>query len=333
MNATHEHHVKLIDEYTNGRVKMELHVDPELVGAMELYATVKEGGLDFGFACPCYVKGLSYAASMFCDAPGGQSPREEMCWYYLGGGKEMLQDLIGRHANAHPIASCQNTSEVWMYSNTPMRTVADLNGLKMRCAGSRGDVMKTLGVSVVVLSGGDIVPALEKGVIDAMEFASLYSTRYVGFTQVTKYAYFHPYKATSSFWLGFINNDVWNEFPDDIKAAIEDASYDNHLWSLSQGYIWELQALKSAVETDGCQLLYLPPALIQAVDTAARDLFRGKAKEDTEMAALLASWDQFKATYGPYAPYLDIIDMTNWFGLREATDQPWYDIKKFPAEK
>jgi len=333
MNVTHEHNNKLIELYTGGRVKMDMHVDPELVGAMELYPTVKEGGLDFGYACPCYVKGLSYAASLYCDAPGGQSPREQMCWYYLGGGREIFWDLIETHANAHPFASCQNTSEVWMYANIPIRTVADLDGLKMRCAGSRGDVMKKLGVSVVVLGGGDIVPALEKGVIDAMEFASLYSTQYVGFTQVTKYAYFHPYKATSSFWLGFINNDIWNEFPDDIKAAIEDASMDNHLWSLSQGYIWELDALKSAVETDGCQLLYLPPPLIEAIDTAARDHYRGLAQTDTEVAQVLTSWDQFTNKYGDYAPYLDVIDMTSWFGLWDEGKGPWYDIVKYPVEK
>ena len=333
MNECHEHHINLIELYTGGQVKCEMHVAPEIVGSMELYPTVKEGGLDFGFACPCYVKGLSYAASLFCDAPGGQSPREQMCHLYLGGGLEILEELIGKHANAHPYPSVQNTSEIWMYANVPMKTVADLDGLKMRCAGSRGDVMKKLGVSVVVLGGGDIVPALEKGVIDAMEFASLYTSQYVGFTQVPKYAYFHPYKATSSFWLMIINNDIWNEFPDDIKAALADASKDNHLWSLSQGYIWELDALKSAVETDGAQLLYMPPALIEAVDTAARDHFREVAAEDAEVAMVLDSWDKFAADYGAYAPYLDIIDITSWFGMWEEGQEPWYEIKEFPVEK
>ena len=70
MNSVHIHHIDLIDKFTGGRVKMDLHFAPELVGAMELLGTVKDGGLDFGIGCPCYAKGMSYAASLFCDAPG-----------------------------------------------------------------------------------------------------------------------------------------------------------------------------------------------------------------------------------------------------------------------
>ena len=331
MVETHQHHVNLIEDYTGGRVKMDLFMAPELVAAGDLYATVKDGALDFGFACPCYVKGFSYAAALYCDAPGGQSPREQMCWYYLGGGKEMLEDILLTNVGVFPFASTQNTSEIWLYTNKPINTIDDLLGMKLRAAGTRIDVMTELGGAAQYMPGGEIVPNLEKGVIDACEFASLYCTRYTGMTQVTKYAYFHPYKSTSSFWLGFMNPDVYNEFPDDVKAAFMDASKDNHLWSLAQGYIWELEALKSAVEDDGCQLLYMPPEVIKAVDTGARDFFREKAEEDAELATLLASWDKFKADYGPYAKWLDVIDITSWFGMWEEDVSPWYEPIEWPT--
>jgi len=75
----------------------------------------------------------------------------------------------------------------------------------------------------------------------------------------------------------------------------------------------------------------MPPAVIKAVDTGARDFFREKAEDDAELAALLASWDKFKADYGPYAKWLDIIDMTNWFGMWEDDVESWYEPKVWPA--
>jgi len=333
MNSMHVHHVDLIDKYTGGRVKLDLHYAPELVGAMEILGTVKDGGLDFGIGCPCYAKGMCYGCSLFCDTPGGQSPREELCWYYLGGGKELLEDLWGSSTGTHPLASCQNTSEVWLYGNKIINTIEDLKGLKMRAAGTRCDILNYIGGAAVTMAGGEIVPNLEKGVIDACEFASQYCTQEIGLTQVTKYCYYHPYKSTSSFWLMSINEDVWNSFPDDIKAAIDDATRDNHLWSLSQGYILELKTLKIAAEEDGAQFVYLPPAVIKEFDQGAREFLRAKAEEDASTAAVLDSWDAFKADYGPYAKWLDASDMSNWFGLWEDDVSSWYEPVVWPEPK
>jgi TRAP-type mannitol/chloroaromatic compound transport system substrate-binding protein len=256
-----------------------------------------------------------------------------MMYYWLGGGKEIFEDLVSKHANSHPFPSVQNTSEVWLFSNKVINTLADLKGMKIRAAGPRCDVMNAVGGAAVTMAGGDIVPNLEKGVIDAAEYASIYSTQAVGLDEVTKYAYWHPYKATSSFWLLFINNDVYNEFPDDIKAALDDAAWDNHLWSLSWGYIEELKAMKKSVEVFGTEMLYMPPAVIESFDKAARDFFRDKAAEDAEVAMVLDSWDKFKADYGPYARWIDICDMTSWFGLWEEDVGPWYEPVEWPAPK
>jgi len=205
--------------------------------------------------------------------------------------------------------------------------------MKIRAAGTRCDILNAVGGAAVTMAGGEIVPNLEKGVIDAAEYASIYSTQAVGMTEVTKYCYWHPYKSTSSFWLMFINMDLWNEFPDDVKAALDDAAYDNHLWSLSWGYIQELDAIKTAVEKDGSQMLYMPPAVIEGFDKGARDFLRDKAVEDAEVARVLDNWDAFKAAYGPYAKWLDTIDMTSWFGLWEEDVSPWYEPIEWPEAK
>ena len=84
----------MVDKYTNGRVKMDLHQAGEIVPAGQVFDAAGQGIIDFGMGCPCLAKSKAYGAQLFCDSPGFQSPIEKVIWYYNAGGKEMLVDII-----------------------------------------------------------------------------------------------------------------------------------------------------------------------------------------------------------------------------------------------
>ena len=115
-----------------------------------------------------------------------------------------------------------------------------------------------MGASVVVLPGGEIVPAMERGVIDAMEYGNIHITYDVGFNDVTKYLYYHPYKSTSvlNFWA--VNMEKWNALPDDIKKAVEKASKDAVYQSLTWHIEQDLIVMKKAVEIKKNEVRLLP---------------------------------------------------------------------------
>lgn len=300
----------MVEKYTDGKVQIEFHAAGEICPAMQVYEATSQGIIDFGQACPCVARSKSYAAQFFCDVPGAQSPIEQIVWYYYGGGKEIFEDMFHKHYNAHPLPMVAITAEVWIYSNKEIKTLADLKGVKMRAAGARADVMKSLGASVVVLPGGEVVPSMERGVIDAMEYSSINCTYPLGFCDVAKYLYMHPTKSTSPINLWVVSLEKWNALSPELKAAVEKASKDMYLMSLSWGILEDTVTLKKAVEEKGCTMDTLPEDVARAVDEAAADYYYERAKKDPELARLLESWAKFKKDYGPYAKWIDYFNMT-----------------------
>lgn len=300
----------MIEKYTGGKVKIDFHSAGEIVPAGQVYDAAGQGIIDFGQGCPCLARSKAYAVQWFCDAPGGQSPIEEIIWYYNGGGKEILEDLFHKRYNCHPLPMVAITTEIWIYSNKKINTLDDLKGTKMRAAGVRGEVLQSMGASVVVLPGGEIVPAMERGVIDAMEYSSINCTYPLGFCDVTKYLYMHPYKSTSPINLWAVNLDKWNKLSDDLKTAVERASRDAYLRSLAWGIEQDVVTLKKAIEEKGNEILTLPKDVARAVDEASADFYYAKARKDKDLARVLASWATFKKEYGKYAKWIDYFNMT-----------------------
>ena len=305
----------MIEKYTDGRLKIECKQAGEMVPAGQVFDAAGQGIIDFGHGCPCLARSKGYALQWFCDAPGAQSPIEEVIWYYNGGGKEIFEDIFEKKYNCHPIAVNTFTSEVWVFSNKKINTLDDLKGLKMRAAGVRGEVLQSMGASVVVLPGGEIVPAMERGVIDAMEYGNLHISYPLGFNDVTKYLYYHPTKSTSPFNLWAVNLKTWNALPDDLKKAVERASRDAVFFSLTWGMEQDFLYMKKAVEEKGNEILLLPVDVAHAVDVASADYYYKKAQKDKDLARILASWAKFKKEYGPYAKWLDYLNVTHHLGL------------------
>ena len=175
--------------------------------------------------------------------------------------------------------------------------------------------MQRMGASVVVLPGGEIVPAMERGVIDAMEYGNLHITYPLGFNDVTKYLYYHPVKSTSPFNLWAVNLKKWNALPDDLKQAVERASHDAVFYSLTWGLEQDFLCMKKAVEEKGNEVRLLPEGVARALDEAAADFSYDRAQKDEDLARLLASWAKFKKEYGPYGKWLDYLNKTDHLGF------------------
>ena len=300
----------MITKYTNGRVKIQFHQAGEMVPAGQVFDAAGQGIIDFGQGCPCLAKSKAYAAQWFCDAPGAQSPIEKIIWYYNGGGKQILEDIFHRKYNSHPLFMIAITAEIWIYSNKKVNTIDDIKGLKIRAAGVRGEVLQKFGAAVVVLPEGEMVPAMERKVIDAMEYASINITYPVGFCDVTKYLYMHPSKSTSPINLWAVNLDKWKKLPPDMQKAIEQASKDATFRSLAWGIEQDTLTLKKAVEEKKSEVLVLPAPVTKAVDEACADYTVEKAKTDKDLARIVESWTKFKKDYGKYGKWIDFFNMT-----------------------
>ena len=316
---------EMIGYYTGGRVKMALHSGGELVKPLEEYPSVAAGAMDFAIGCPCYAMSRSYAAPFYCDSPANVSGTEKIAWLYYGGGLEILQDIIKKTFNAKVFPMGLMTAEVFLFANKDIKSLDDVKGLKMRAAGLRADIMQHLGGALVVLGASEIIPAMQKGVIDAFELSNISMGQEVGFFEVTKYMYFTPRKTNHSLQLLLINLDKWNSLPEDIQKRIEQACHDTLLWSYAWNREWDLVAMKNAVEKYGCKLRVMPEDVMREFNEVALTLYATKAKKDPDVARVLESWEKFSKEWGYMASYVDLLDKTGgYFGQMI----PYSEMKK-----
>jgi len=320
-----ERMAQMIDWYTDGRVKMELHTGGELVGVLEEYPTAGAGGIDFGIGCPCYAMSRSYASPFYCDSPGNVSGTEKIVWLYHGGGLEILQDIYKRVFNAKVFPFSIMTAEVFLYANKEIKTLDDVKGLKMRAAGLRADIMQSLGGSLVVLGASEVIPAMERGVIDAFEVSNIALGQEVGYLEAAKYLYFTPRKTNHSMLLVAFNLEKWNSFPKDVQDKIAEACHDTLLWTLSWNREADVVAMKTAAEKYGCKLRLMPESVMREFNEVALTLYANKAKKDPDVARVLESWEKFSKEWGFAAPFVDLLDKTGgYFGQMI----PYSEMKK-----
>jgi len=308
--------VFLIGKYTDGRIKMKLHSGGELCPPMEEYDAVGRRAIDFGGGCPCYALPKCYALPLYCDSPSNVSGIEKIAWLYHGGGLEIFQDLFAKHYNVKAFPYAIQSSELWIYSNKEIKTISDVKGLKMRSAGIRADIFKSMGGTLVILPAGEVIPAMQRGVIDAFEVSNIDCGVRAGYLKAAKYLYFNPLKTAHSMLVISFNLDLWKEFPKEIQEAIETACKDSVLWSLNWNRVRDLLAMKRAVEKEKCELRFVPEKVMQEFFEISEKFYHERASKDPEFARVLESWTKWAEEYGAYARFMDYLDKTGThFGL------------------
>lgn len=197
------------------------HFEPgALVPANEGFDAVSKGSIDSAWSTAGYDVGKYPALAFFTAVPFGPSLGEYMAWIWYGGGQEIEDRVYGKH-NIKPLHCLAIGPETSGWFREEITDLEQLRGLKMRFFGLGARVMQKIGVSTQLLAGGDIFPALEKGVIDATEFSMPAMDIKYGFYQIAKYNYFPGWHQQVSIGLLEINLDRWNELSDQNQAIIE----------------------------------------------------------------------------------------------------------------
>ncbi len=305
-----------IENWTHGRVKFERYSGNEIVPGYETWNAVSKGVFPAGLACTCYTMSKDWMSGMYCSAPG-MGPVEKMAFYH---GTDNVRDtknyetpvwkLLEKHMrktyNVQVLPSAMQTTETFLYSTKPINTIEDLKNLKIRSVGIRGDVFKAAGASVVGMPAGEIVPAMERGVIDAAEFANFFGDIPMGFADAAKYVYFNPYSSSPSNLMLFINADEWDKIPADLQKLIKEASFESMKWSLAESLFLDFLTMPKAEKT-GAQIAIIPMEVGKYIHEQALAFYKEKAKTDPEMAQYMEYYDDFmnKQGYGKYVHFID----------------------------
>jgi len=260
-------YVTRVEAMSGGRIKIDLLPAGAVVGAFQVMDAVNDGVLDAAHSVSAYWYGKNKAASLFGTGPVfGGNPTTMLAWFYQGGGRELYreltQDMMG--LNIVGLLGFPMPAQPFGWFTEPISGAGDLPGLKYRTVGLAADLMQAMGMSVAQLPGGEIVPAMERGVIDAFEFNNPSSDRRFGAQDVATNYYLGSYHQASEAFEFLFNRDFMEDLDEDLRAimeyAVEAASTANTAFALDH-YSADLQTLR---EEDGVNVQQTPDDILSA---------------------------------------------------------------------
>lgn len=308
--ATDWHHqnptgfVDKVTKMSGGRLKIELLPAGAVVPAMELLDAVHKGIVDAGNSWPGYWYGKHPAATLFGSIPGGpfgMSSEDFLSWMYVGGGLALYNELLQNELKLDVVAfpSFGETPEPLGWFNKPIKTIAEFKGLKFRAGGMSAEVFKAMGMSVVTLAGGEIVPALERGTIDAAEYSDPTSDMTVGFHEVRKFYHMPSVHQPTGIMENIFNKKKWDALPDDLKAIVEFASQAETMNYVVRMLDRNSKDLKTLVDK-GVQVVETPKEIQIEILKAWDQVAEQKTKENPFFAKVYQSQKEWAQRIVPY---------------------------------
>jgi TRAP-type mannitol/chloroaromatic compound transport system substrate-binding protein len=269
-----------LDKLSQGSVKIEAMAAGQIVPPFEVLDATHKKVIDGWHAIAYYWVGKSPTAALFAAPPGGPFGMDHMDylgWLYVGGGMEMWRDFYQKELKLNVIVwpAHPSSPQAFGWFKKPLRNVADLKGLKCRQTGLNADVYAKLGMSVVNMPGGEIIPSAQRGVIDCAEWVGGVEDLRLGLPGVFKYHYTPGMHENNSIGEVGFNLDVWNGFTPHQKEAVESAVKDTFItWNTR----WQKQnadAIEEMIKKHNVQIRRTPPdilvASLKAWDEVARD--------------------------------------------------------------
>ncbi|NYT83397.1 TRAP transporter substrate-binding protein [Alcaligenaceae bacterium] len=263
---------------TNNEVQIKVHGAGEFVPPFEVFGAVSNGSIPMGFDWIGYWSGTIPVANLIGSMPFGPDPTLFLGWMFKGGGLEIIQKAYDPH-NVKIIPCHLVAPEAGGWFNKEIKTVDDLKGLKMRIAGLGAKTMERLGATVQLVPAGEIFVSLERGRIDAAEFATPQLDLGLGLQKIAKYYYFPGWHQPSSWDSIIINKKVWDSFTEKQQKAMTEACYANITYNNYDQMGAQIDAIET-IEKAGVKIERFPEPVLKALQETAQQVMQQEAEKD-----------------------------------------------------
>jgi TRAP-type mannitol/chloroaromatic compound transport system substrate-binding protein len=288
---------------TGGELKIEVLPAGAVVPAFGLLDAVSKGTLDGGHGVLVYHYGKQTALALWGSGPAfGMDANMLLAWHKYGGGKDLLTKLynsIGANVVSFPYGPMPTQPLGWF--KKPVTKAEDMKGLKFRTVGISIDVFTGMGAAVNALPGGEIVPAMDRGLLDAAEFNNASSDRVLGFPDVSKVCMLQSYHQNAEQFEILFNKTKFDALPTRMKGVIEnavEAASADMSWKAIDRYSKDYSEMQTK---DKVRFFRTPDSILQrqltAYDAAAdkkaaeNPLFKEIAQSQRAFAARAVKWD------------------------------------------
>ena len=247
-NEMAQEYVKRVNDMSGGRLRIDYLLAGAVVKPFEVMDAVSRGVLDGGHTVPVYWYGKSKVASLFGSGPiNGCDAQQTLAWIYRGGGLQLYQELLAKLGlNAVGFFAFPMPTQPLGWFKKPVKSAQDMKGLKYRTVGLAADLMQQMGLRVTQLPGGEIIPAMEKGVIEAFEYNNPTSDSRFGAQDTSKNYMMGSYHQAMEFFEIIFNKKKWESIPKDLQAILQygvEAASSANFWTAMDNYSKDLQEL------------------------------------------------------------------------------------------
>ncbi|MBX3706279.1 MAG: TRAP transporter substrate-binding protein [Pseudomonadales bacterium] len=274
---------------------LEIHEPGEVVPVFSITEAVGDRKVPAGYTWLGYDQGRIPASPLLGAVPFGMEPWEFSAWWFESGGRELGESLYHGYG-VHPLFCGITGPETAGWFRRRIDTLDDLKGLKIRFAGLGGKVMQRAGASVTMLPGGEIFQALEKGAIDATEYALPVVDQLLGFNRVAPYNYYPGWHQPATAFHLVVNLAVWEALEPATQALIEAVCTAGVTRNLARS-----EALQGSVLAgftgQGVNALQIAPEILEALARISDEVLAEEARADRAFAEILASQQAFRADY------------------------------------
>jgi len=290
-----------IGQMSGGRLNVKVYGGNELVPPFEVFDAVEAGTAEMGHAASYYWKGKVPAAQFFAGVPFGMTAQEMNGWFYYGGALDLWREAYAPFGLIpFPIGNSGVQMGGWF--NKEIRSLADLQGLKMRIPGLGGEVLRKAGGTPQNIPVSEIYTALQTGTIDATEWIGPFNDQAAGFQQAARYYYYPGWHEPGTALETLVNQAAFERLPADLQNIVRYACQSANLDMLSEFTARNGDSLQQMREA-GVDVRAFPADVLSELQRLTLEVLEEVAREDAMAARAYAS---FKDYFGRVRAYTDI---------------------------
>jgi TRAP-type mannitol/chloroaromatic compound transport system substrate-binding protein len=292
---------KKINDMAGGRLKIDVLPAGSVVPAFQLLEAVNKGTLDGGHGVVAYHYGKNSALALWGSGPGyGMDPNMLLAWHYYGEGEALLEEIYkSLNIEVRSFLYGPMPTQPFGWFKKPIAKVEDLKGQKFRTVGLAVDIYTEMGAAVNPLPGGEIVPALDRGLIDGAEFNNASSDRLLGFPDVVKNCMLQSFHQSTEQFEILFNKGKYNALAPELKKIIDvavEASSADMSWKAIDRNSKDYIELKKA----GVSFYKTPDAILRAQLEAWDKVLAKKSAENPLFKKVVDSQKAFAQRAGQW---------------------------------
>ncbi|MET1416859.1 TRAP transporter substrate-binding protein [Roseibium sp. HPY-6] len=284
---------------SGGRLDIQVYNGGELVPAFEGFDAVRQGIVQMNGWVSYFGAGKVPAAQFFGAVPFGMSTQGQNAWFYIGDGIKLWNEVYEPLGLvAMPIGATGVQMTGWF--NKEINSIDDMKGLRLRIPGLAGKAYSRIGVDVKVLPGGEIFPALERGVIDAAEWVGPAQDKILGLNKAAKYYYTTGWHEPTTVTELTINKAAWDTLDAELQAIVTNAAAACNVISHSWGEANNAAALKEFAAS-GTELRTLPTEVVESLRVEMDAVYAEMGAADPLFKKVMDNYFAFKAEHDVWA--------------------------------